>query len=68
MGGTKSDVDMTKLWPLYKKKATEELRNVIMEHYLALVKYNAERIHAKLPDEVDIEDLFTGSELNIRDM
>ena len=28
-----------------------------MEHYLHLVRYNAERIHTKLPDEVDVDDL-----------
>ena len=48
-----------KIWPQYKKAATEEMRNVLMENYLPLVKYNAERIHAKLPDEVDVEDLMS---------
>ena len=45
------------LWAEYKKTGSEELRNFFLEKYLHLVKYNAERIHGKLPDEVDIEDL-----------
>ena len=35
------------------------MRNYFMERFLPLVRYNAERIHARLPDEVDIEDLMS---------
>jgi RNA polymerase sigma factor for flagellar operon FliA len=48
---------ISEIWIEYKKAPTEELRNRLMEHYLPLVKYNAERVHTKLPDEVDVEDL-----------
>ena len=41
------------VWKEYKKTYSEDLRNRLMERYLQLVKYNAERIHTKLPDEVD---------------
>ena len=34
-----------------------QYRNHLVEHYLPLVKYNAERLRNKLPDEVDLEDL-----------
>ncbi|MAE66703.1 MAG: FliA/WhiG family RNA polymerase sigma factor [Phycisphaeraceae bacterium] len=60
-------MDIAELWPLYKKNATEELRNCLMERYLNLVKYNAERIHAKLPDEVDIEDLMSAGIFGLMD-
>jgi RNA polymerase sigma factor for flagellar operon FliA len=45
------------VWVEYKTTGTEEIRNFLLEKYLPLVRYNAERIHTKLPDEVDVEDL-----------
>lgn len=56
-----------KVWAKYKKKPTEELRNQLMEFYLPLVRYNAERIHTKLPDEVDIEDLMSAGLFGLMD-
>lgn len=55
------------VWTAYKKNPTEALRNRLMEHYLPLVKYNAERIHAKLPDEVDVEDLMSAGIFGLMD-
>src|ERR1700743_1211024 len=49
--------DIKDVWIEYKKTRTEALRNVLMENYLHLVRYNAERIHVKLPDEVELDDL-----------
>ena len=55
------------IWIEYKKKPTEPLRNILMENYLHLVKYNSERIHTKLPDEVDIEDLMSAGIFGLMD-
>lgn len=49
--------EVGKLWADYKKAPTEGLRNRLVEHYLPIVRYNAERVHVKLPDEVDVDDL-----------
>jgi len=46
-------------WREYKQSGNETLRNRLIEHYLYLVRYNAERIGAKLPDEVDVDDLMS---------
>jgi len=35
----------------------ERLRNELIEHYLHIVKFNAERLRMKLPSEVDVDDL-----------
>ncbi len=35
----------------------ERLRNVLIENYLHIVKFNAERLRMKLPSEVDVDDL-----------
>ena len=55
------------LWVTYKKKPTEKVRNEFMELYLPLVRYNAERIHTKLPDEVDVEDLMSAGVFGLMD-
>ncbi|WP_432799477.1 FliA/WhiG family RNA polymerase sigma factor [Poriferisphaera sp. WC338] len=62
-----AEARIKEVWPVYKKKPTEEMRNQLMEHYLPLVKYNAERIHAKLPDEVDVEDLMSAGIFGLMD-
>src|SRR5690606_20721810 len=54
-------------WDDYKRTGDEVLRNRLMEHYLPLVKYNAERIHSKLPDEVDVEDLMSAGIFGLMD-
>ncbi|MBI1336370.1 MAG: FliA/WhiG family RNA polymerase sigma factor [Phycisphaera sp.] len=61
------DRDISEVWIEYKRKATEPLRNTLMENYLHLVKYNAERIHTKLPDEVDVEDLMSAGIFGLMD-
>lgn len=38
-----------------------------MEHYLPLVRYTAERISAKLPNEVDIDDLISAGSFGMLD-
>ncbi len=52
---TKENID--EIWVDYKAGASPELRNVLVENYMGIVKYNSERIGAKLPDEVDVNDL-----------
>ncbi len=64
---TTKDTDVSKVWIQYKKKATEQLRNHLMERYLSLVKYNAERVHSKLPDEVDVDDLMSAGIFGLMD-
>ena len=55
------------VWIDYKKTRTEALRNILMENYLHLVRYNAERIHAKLPDEVELDDLMSAGIFGLMD-
>ncbi len=65
---TKSEeTPISEVWLEYKKTGTEELRNRLMEHYLPLVKYNAERIYAKLPDEVELDDLMSAGIFGLMD-
>ncbi|MCE9591850.1 MAG: FliA/WhiG family RNA polymerase sigma factor [Planctomycetes bacterium] len=55
------------VWIDYRKAPTEALRNRLLENYLPLVKYNAERIHTKLPDEVEVEDLMQAGIFGLMD-
>src|SRR5207247_4907462 len=59
--------DIKEVWIEYKKTKTESLRNILMENYLHLVRYNAERIHVKLPDEVELDDLMSAGIFGLMD-
>ncbi len=61
------DTPMVEVWTQYKTEPTEEIRNFLMEKFLPLVRYNADRIYARLPDEVDIEDLMSAGLFGLMD-
>ncbi len=50
---------MKKVWKEYHKTWDVTLRNFLVEKFLPLVRYNAERVHTRLPAEVDIDDLMS---------
>lgn len=45
------------VWEDFFKKRDKETRNILIKHYLPTVKYTAERIHARLPKNVELDDL-----------
>lgn len=55
------------VWVAYKQQGGRELRNYLMEKYLPLVRYIADRIYARLPDEVDVEDLYSAGAFGLMD-
>ncbi len=61
------DESLMAAWRSFKEKGDEPTRNRLLEHYLYLVKYNAERIGAKLPDEVDVDDLMSAGVFGLVD-
>ncbi len=62
-----NQANIQEIWREYRKTGAESLRNKLLEHYLPLVKYNAERIHTKLPDEVDVDDLMSAGIFGLMD-
>ena len=46
-------------WKAFRKGGDQEARNRLMEHYLPIVKYTAERLATKLPEEVETDDLIS---------
>ena len=61
------DVDIAQVWRDYKEAPSIELRNQLVEKFLPLVKYNAERIWQRLPDGVDLDDLISAGIFGLMD-
>jgi RNA polymerase sigma factor for flagellar operon FliA len=52
-----NDEDMTVVWREFKATGAEPLRNRLIERYLYLVKVIGNRIAARLPRSIDVQDL-----------
>ena len=52
-------MDIQQIWEQFRKTHSDEFRNILMEHYVYLVRYAAERLYRKLPDKVELDDLIT---------
>lgn len=59
--------DVAKVWEKFFQGKTEQLRNILMEHYLPIVKYAADRIYVKLPEKVERDDLFSAGIFGLMD-
>ena len=65
---SKLSEDVAHVWVEFKQDMTNQaLRNQLMERYLPLVKYNAERVWAKLPEGVDLNDLMSAGVFGLMD-
>src|SRR5947209_8132388 len=64
---THVETDIQQMWRDYHANPNDEHRNHLVEHYLPLVKYNAERIWARLPDGVDLDDLISAGVFGLMD-
>ncbi|GJQ25622.1 MAG: RNA polymerase sigma factor [Phycisphaerae bacterium] len=62
-----TETDVKAIWKQYKKEPTQALRNQLIEQYMHIVRFNAERVHAKLPTEVDVDDLISAGMFGLID-
>ncbi|MBL9123108.1 MAG: FliA/WhiG family RNA polymerase sigma factor [Planctomycetaceae bacterium] len=64
----KPEEDIAEVWKAYKADMqNEDLRNRLIERYLPLVKYNGERIWARLPEGVELDDLVSAGVFGLMD-
>ncbi len=60
-------LEIEQVWEQFHKKHDEGSRNLLMEHYRHLVRYTAERVHNKLPDKVEVDDLTSAGIFGLMD-
>ncbi len=67
MATQRKAMNLEPVWHEYKQTGDVSVRNVLLENYHPLVRYNAERIWAKLPDEVELDDLVSAGVFGLMD-
>ena len=53
----RSKEEIAKIWKEYSRTKAEELKNILAEQYLHIVRYQAEKMIERLPHNVQVEDL-----------
>ncbi len=64
---TDRPLSIEEVWTLFHKTHEDQYRNILMEQYESLVRYAAERLHAKLPDKVETDDLVSAGIFGLMD-
>ncbi len=64
---TDRQIDIDEVWNQFFKTGDDCHRNLLMEHYKYLVRYAAERLHSKLPDKVELDDLISAGIFGLMD-
>ncbi|MDO5553876.1 MAG: FliA/WhiG family RNA polymerase sigma factor [Planctomycetia bacterium] len=58
--------EVAEVWQEYiKDRSNVDLRNRLIEHYQPLVRYHGERLAARLPDEVEVDDLVSAGNFGL---
>lgn len=64
---TEQQLTINQVWEQFHKTREDCYRNLLMEHYRDIVKYCAERLHSKLPDKVELDDLISAGIFGLMD-
>lgn len=64
---TEQQLDIDQTWEQFHKTGSDEFRNLLIEYYRPLVRYTAERLHSKLPDKVELDDLISAGVFGLMD-
>lgn len=64
---TLAERPIDQVWREYRATPTEEVRNFLVGRHLDLVAYAAERLHKRLPSEVEINDLKSAGAFGLMD-
>jgi RNA polymerase sigma factor for flagellar operon FliA len=65
--GSNQQLDIDQIWEKFHETRSNYFRNLLMEHYRHLVKYTAERLHSKLPNKVELDDLISAGTFGLID-
>ena len=63
----REEVDIAEVWKQFHKTRDDNSRNILIEKYRPLVKYAADRLHSKLPDKVEVDDLISAGVFGLMD-
>jgi RNA polymerase sigma factor for flagellar operon FliA len=65
---SKEDLEILEVWRQYRADPNrQDLRNRLVERYMPLVRYNGERIWARLPEGVELDDLVSAGIFGLMD-
>ena len=64
---TEQELTVDQIWENFYKTRNDQFRNLLMEKYRNLVRYCAERLHSKLPDKVELDDLISAGNFGLMD-
>jgi len=64
---TSQELDTQQLWDQFHKTRSHHYRNLLLNRYMYLVRCTAERLYAKLPDKVDLDDLVSAGVFGLVD-
>jgi RNA polymerase sigma factor for flagellar operon FliA len=59
--------DIDQIWEQFHKTRSDHFRTLLMEHYMYLVRYAAERLYSKLPDKIELDDLISAGIFGLMD-
>lgn len=54
-----NNADTKKAWDHFNRYHDIESRNILIEHYLPLVKYTAQRLGSRFPKSIELDDLYS---------
>lgn len=64
---TDQELNIDQVWEQFHETHDDYYRNLLMERYRDIVRYAAERLHAKLPDKVELDDLVSAGIFGLMD-
>jgi len=59
--------ELERVWKTYKKTRDDNLRNILIEHHMPLVKMIAERVLQTLPKSIELDDLSSAGTFGLMD-
>lgn len=62
-----TEVELEAIWKTYKKTRDDNLRNILIEHHMPLVRMIAERLLQTLPKSIELDDLSSAGTFGLMD-